>query len=209
MSACRRHMMHLAPLFGNSFGRRYLHPRDLGCQGADTSAMSKAKRTERSSVYFDHQPFTFAGHGFLPKCFDGQATVLALATLHMSKGSDFRIIEAGGSGEAGAKVRSALTERLLEKRLLERLSGQRKLRARAELEITSPFRYIKSKAKTPTRTLISSILTSLRPRFESCWKLSKLLLWGSIATISESRINETMESDLFRNVPSRDTTSGY
>ena len=94
-----------------------------------------------------------------------------------------------------------------------RESNERMQRCRVEdggdIELTSPSRYIKSKAYTHTGILIFRISTSFLALFESSWKDLRPPLSGPIATISESIIKDCRLGSLANIHLTNKTTSGY
>jgi hypothetical protein len=73
--------------------------------------------------------------------------------------------------------------------------------------MTSPFRYIRSKAKRQTSTVISPITTFLRSRPANIWNGFTSPVLRSIATTSPSSMNELTPSP--RICGTRATKSGY
>lgn len=81
-------------------------------------------------------------------------------------------------------------------------------RSRSDFSTTAaPLRYSRSKAKTQTLTLTSSILTSFFLRVMSCWKGSTFFSITSHATVSQSSTKLLVSSLI--HVCSLDRISGY
>ena len=90
--------------------------------------------------------------------------------------------------EAGLEKVSSLPKRPVDEGLIRECNASAKHRVSDTIssQLTWPFKYIKSKAKMPTLTLTSCMLTSFLALLARVWKVSRALVSGSIATISAS-----------------------